>query len=114
MIVALAVVGVAYATTYIFWNGDIAPSTNKQTSSHQFRYGHGVDWTPDSGCAKEWYRNNGSTVNYDVLSSCNGHLLTGNNTSPSTATTWAYCRNTGTFAINATCYTCVNNDIGCG
>lgn len=111
---ALAFPIAAWADTLTFFSGDLAPSTNAQSSSHQFRYGKGADWVVATRCAKMWYRNNGSSVQYAVIQECDGHMVSATNTSPSTATTWVYCRNVSTATINIACYSCVNNDIGCG
>lgn len=103
----LAVAGPAHAGTWVrFWEGDIPPQQNKQTSSHQLRYDRLMDWQ-GGGCLRSWYRNNGSVVEYYFIEECDGFMSDGR---MSSASAWTYCRNTNSFYVYASCYTCVNGD----
>lgn len=107
---ALIVPAGAAASWNLYYGADLAPSTNAQTSSHQQRYTKLLGWVNGANCAKTWYRNNGSIVDYYVVEECDGTLQDNRN---STATAWTYCRNTSGSTINIDCYTCINDSIAC-
>lgn len=104
---ALALPATALAGWFQFYDGDLNPSTNAQTSSHQLRYDKLMGWVVESRCAKMWYRNNGSAVDYYVVQECDGFISDGRQ---STDSAWAYCRNVSSYTINADCYTCINDE----
>lgn len=106
-IVALAIPASAFASWLIFYSGDIGPAENRQTTAHQQRYGKLMSWVNSNDCAKMWYRNNGSIVDYYAVQECDGVIDDARN---STASAWVYCRNPSPFTINADCYSCINGE----
>jgi hypothetical protein len=105
LVLASVVASVARAEWNEFWYGDIAPGTNKQTSSHQNRYARLFSWVDDTRCLKSWYRNDGSSTDYYIIRQCDGWMQDNRD---STEDAWTYCRNDDTVYIQADCYTCIN------
>lgn len=94
-----------------FWQGDIASNSYKRTSQTQMRYAKLMDWQVNTRCTKTFYRNAGSSVDYDIVLDCQAYSEDCRNSS---IAAWGYCKNeSDSYTIWADCYTFINGDYAC-